>query len=59
VKEEYYKIWMYEHHGDLRGDNINILRDLLSRAENSYKVNKASYSEVLLLKRNWHRMRLI
>jgi len=50
VKEEYYKIWMYEHHGDLRGDNINILRDLLSRAENSYKVNKASYSEVLLLK---------
>jgi outer membrane protein TolC len=50
VKEEYYKIWMYEHHGDMRGDNILLLRDLLSSAENGYKVNKASYSEVLLLR---------
>jgi len=50
VKEEYYKIWMYEHHGDLRGENIIILRDLLSRAENFYKVNKASYSDMLLLR---------
>jgi outer membrane protein TolC len=50
VKEEYYKIWMYEHHGDIRGDNILILRDLLSSAESAYKLNKASYSEVLLLR---------
>ena len=50
VKGEYYKIWMNEHHAGLRKDNINILRDLLSSAENSYKVNKASYSEVLLLR---------
>jgi outer membrane protein TolC len=50
VKEEYYKIWMYEHHAGLREDNINILKDLLGSAENSYKVNRASYSEVLLLK---------
>jgi outer membrane protein TolC len=50
VKEEYFKIWMYEHHAELREDNINILKDLLSSAENSYSVNKASYSEVILLK---------
>src|ERR1035437_5145532 len=50
VKEEYYKIWMNEHHAGLREDNINILRDLLGSAENSYKVNRASYSEVLLLR---------
>src|ERR1035437_2810545 len=50
VKGEYYKIWMNEHHAGLRKVNINILRDLLSSAENSYKVNKASYSEVLLLR---------
>src|ERR1035437_14261 len=50
VKEEYYKIWMNEHHAGLREDNINILKDLLGAAENSYKVNRASYSEVLLLR---------
>jgi outer membrane protein, heavy metal efflux system len=50
VKEQYYKIWMDEHHADLRADNVIILRDLISRAENSYKLNKANYSEVLLLK---------
>src|ERR1035437_8854008 len=50
VKGEYYKIWMNEHHAGLREDNINILKDVLSSAENSYKVNKASYSEVLLLR---------
>jgi outer membrane protein, heavy metal efflux system len=50
VKEEYYKIWMDEHHAELREDNINIIKDLLSRAENSYRVNKANYSEVLLLR---------
>jgi cobalt-zinc-cadmium efflux system outer membrane protein len=50
VKEEYYKIWMYEHHAGLREDNINILKNLMGAAENSYKVNKASYSEVLLLR---------
>jgi outer membrane protein TolC len=50
VKEEYYKIWMFEHHAELREDNINIIKDLLSSAENSYRVNKASYPEVLLLK---------
>ncbi|MDR3610305.1 MAG: TolC family protein [Ignavibacteriaceae bacterium] len=50
VKGEYYKIWMNEHHAGLREDNINILKDLLGTAENSYKVNKTKYSEVLLLK---------
>jgi outer membrane protein, heavy metal efflux system len=50
VKGEYYKIWMNQHHAGLREDNINILKDLLSSAENSYKVNRASYSEVLLLR---------
>lgn len=50
VKEEYYKIWMNEHHAGLREDNINILKDLLGSAENAYKVNRASYSEVMLLK---------
>ena len=50
VKEEYYKIWMNEHHAGLREDNINILKDLLGATENAYKVNRASYSEVLLLK---------
>src|ERR1035437_8696110 len=41
---------MNEHHAGLREDNINILKDLLGAAENSYKVNRASYSEVLLLR---------
>jgi outer membrane protein TolC len=41
---------MNEHHAGLREDNINILNDLLSSAENAYKVNRASYSEVLLLR---------
>ena len=50
VKEEYYKIWMDENHAGLREENINILKDLLRAAENSYKVNKASYSEMLLIK---------
>ena len=50
IKGEYYKIWMDKHHAHLREDNINILRDLLNRAENSYKVNRANYSEVLLIR---------
>jgi outer membrane protein, heavy metal efflux system len=50
VKEEYYKIWMNEHHGDIRGENIIILRDLLNSTEKSYQLNRAKYSEVLLLK---------
>jgi outer membrane protein TolC len=49
VKEEYYKIWMNEHHGDMRGDNLIILRDLLNSAEKSYQLNRTKYSEVLLL----------
>ena len=50
VKEEYYKIWMIERQAGLREDNINLLKNLMGAVENSYKVNKASYSEVLLLK---------
>lgn len=50
VRAEYYKIWMYEHHAGLREDNINLLKDILSSVETSYKVNKAKYSDVLLVK---------
>lgn len=50
VRAEYYKIWMFEHHAGLREDNINLLNDILSSVETSYKVNKAKYSDVLLVK---------
>jgi outer membrane protein TolC len=50
VRAEYYKIWMFEHHAGLREDNINLLKDILSSVETSYKVNKAKYSDVLLVK---------
>lgn len=50
VRAEYYKIWMYEHHAGLREDNINLFGNILSSVETSYKVNKAKYSDVLLVK---------
>jgi outer membrane protein TolC len=50
VREEYYKIWMFEHHARLRQDNINLLNDIQSSVETAYKVNKAKYSDVLLVK---------
>jgi outer membrane protein TolC len=50
VRGEYYQIWMFEHHAGLREDNINILQNLLSSMENSFKVNKAKYSDILLIK---------
>jgi len=50
VRAEYYKIWMFEHHAGLREDNINLLGDILNSVETSYKVNKAKYSDVLMVK---------
>ena len=50
VRAEYYKIWMFEHHAGLREDNINLLTDILSSVVTSYKVSKAKYSDVLLVK---------
>lgn len=50
VRAEYYKIWMFQHHSGLREDNINLLTDILSSVETSYKINRAKYSDVLLVK---------
>jgi len=50
VREQYYKLWMNEHHIDLREDVRAILQDLLNSVENSYKVNRSRYSDLLLLK---------
>lgn len=50
VREQYYKIWMDEHHLSLRDDLSKILNDLYVSAENSYKVNRSRYSDLLLIK---------
>jgi len=50
VRMEYYKIWMFVHLAELRTENINLLKDILSSVNISYKVNKAKYSDVLLVK---------
>lgn len=50
IREQYYKIWMNEHHLELREEISSILKDLLTSAENSYKVNRTRYSDLLLLR---------
>jgi outer membrane protein TolC len=50
VRTQYYKIWMDEHHIDLREDMQVLLNNLLNSAENSYKINRTRYSDLLLIR---------
>jgi len=50
IKTKYYKIWMTEHHMELREEIIDLLRNLLESSEKLYIIGTAKYSDLLILK---------
>jgi outer membrane protein, heavy metal efflux system len=50
IRKAYYDIWMMEHHIELRENTQEYLENIITSAEQYYQINRASYSEVILLR---------
>jgi outer membrane protein, heavy metal efflux system len=50
ISKTYFDVWMMEHHIELREHNLSLLNNISSSTEQFYKVSRASYSDMVLIK---------
>jgi len=49
IKKLYYEIWLMQHHAELRNETVNLLQSIYESTELQYQVNRAAYSDLLLI----------